>query len=1698
MYITEECVKKVKKKNKNKKKCSKKCVKLDVIASVKEEKKSNECEIKSKESNRNLCEDKMKRKSKKDKKVTWKEDLCSKDSEENSCDPNKRCFTADELDYIENNEVRGETEPDTELEERLYPLNKTKRDDFYINLSKNFIAEQLGLTIKEVDELNNVEDMWSEEDWLTWFHQEVNKKFGEKVKSEDPYTENVEMINDDNKLIKNNGDRVKEVNNDSNVCVMKESNCTTVVNDGQDTTVVKGHDDNDQSLETTSTEEVTMTTVEEKVTEGMKECFISQEEVIVGCSKANSSSDTYTAIASEKFVSVRVPGEVDGRSLPMIVDTGAGTSMISLSLWEQLGRPQLEEVTSSLKWNSASGHTLNIHGEVCLSLKVGEKSVYFEFIVVEELCFDIILGVDILFELKAMIDIAREILVFKDTRSEVPIQLRVKVRPEGSVVVKLKSTLGVDPGCRRMVVGVIDEKLPVFKTAMIEKLKYSHQGELVANSICTMQQHQVLIEVYNPNFQKIYLKRGSGIAKATFIPEEVLEKLSDEEIEPVSAAEGVTVSSKCEFDNDKRVFERDEVIKSDIISEDDDVKRFNGSQNRDKQEKIKYDSQNANTIATIHKSEKENEELEINFEKSSLNEKQRKILQKELNNFRDIFVKTSKAPGRTSLLQFHINTGDSPPIKAHPYRVTQKESEEMEKEINQYLELGLIRESQSPWSSPVLMVRKPDGSIRFCIDYRKLNSVTIKDSYPMPRIDELLDVLGRAKLFSSMDIASGYWNVPMAEESISKTAFTTKFGLFEWLVMPFGLTNAPAGFQKLMDSVLINVKWKICLVYLDDCVIFSEDFTTHLLRIREVLSRFREAGFKLKMSKCHWGRTSIPFLGHLITTQGILPNPAKISVVMNAKRPKDVSSLRSFTGLTSYFRRFVKGYSKVAAPLESLKQKDRVWKWTDECEEAFKLLKRKLVSPPILAYPDWNLPFILHTDASMNAIGAVLLQKQDGRERVIAYAGRVTNKQEKNYGITELECLAIVYGVKKFRCYLDGRKFELITDHSALTWLFKSNSKTNNRKLMRWVLELQSYDFVVKYRPGNQHGSADGISRLVYENQTEGCGPIRLRSNKEIPSGEEKVINNIEKTKASEEPEVLLEVNNIKRIREEQRKCSWMLPMILFLDEGVMPLDRSQVNFINRNVHLYKLSKEGVLMRSIKYTRKLRSDNKIEKFVVVIPYDMCEEVMEQCHKEVLAGHLGRTKTWERIRERCYWPGMYKDVVNYVDSCEECGSKKGNRLFSVGKRQNMPVELLLKPFSFIVVDAIGPLPITKDKKQYIITVVDYVTRFAEAFAVKDLKTSTWLKVLEDKIVSRYGVPINLLSDQGSNFVSDLAKDFYKTMGIHKMAGTAYHPETQGLVERFNGTLIRLIKMFVEENQKNWDVYLPRLLFAYRTAYHETLGDSPFYLLYGYDPTLPLDLSFMEGKVTVTDTNLCGRRRKLIRELIKVRNQVAEVMMEAQLKVDRLQEKRKAVQYEIGEPVWLYCYFRKLKDIGDDRVSKLATKWHGPYRVLEKMSDNVYKLKVPTHPKKEVTVNVNRLKRYKGFWSKPFENERVDEEIQDVGESESLTIDDLPENSFMNEIQFEDEEKVLSNVPRVVKRIVAKREVDHSKGKKVQYLLLTCDGEYRWKFSDELAYYKDLVEEYEQQARRWEKKTKLRRSKRVKEANLEAGQVQVYFD
>jgi hypothetical protein len=391
-----------------------------------------------------------------------------------------------------------------------------------------------------------------------------------------------------------------------------------------------------------------------------------------------------------------------------------------------------------------------------------------------------------------------------------------------------------------------------------------------------------------------------------------------------------------------------------------------------------------------------------------------------------------------------------------------------------------IRESYSPWASPVTLAKKKTNNYRFCIDYRKLNSVTKPDAYPLPRIDELLERYQTAKWFTSMDLASGFHQVEMSEEDKEKTAFICSEGLYEFNVMPFGLRNAPGTFQRLMDKVLKDYIGDFVEVYVDDIMIYSKSLEDHMIHIEKVLQKLKEYNLVIKLKKCRFCQKKIEFLGHEIGEEGLKPNSKKIEAIMKIQEPKTITEVRSFLGLCSYYRRFVKGFSKIAGPLTELTKKNIPFDWTQERQESFDKLKKILVEDPILSHPNFNKDFILITDASADGLGAILSQKNENdKEVVIAYASRRTNNNERNYPITDLECLAIIWAVKHFHKFLIGTKFKIITDHAALKSLMKDKEPKGRRA--RWMMELQQYNFEIIHRSGKLNTNADALSRLKYK-----------------------------------------------------------------------------------------------------------------------------------------------------------------------------------------------------------------------------------------------------------------------------------------------------------------------------------------------------------------------------------------------------------------------------------------------------------------------------------------------------------------------------------------------------------------------------------------------------------------------------------------
>ena len=451
-------------------------------------------------------------------------------------------------------------------------------------------------------------------------------------------------------------------------------------------------------------------------------------------------------------------------------------------------------------------------------------------------------------------------------------------------------------------------------------------------------------------------------------------------------------------------------------------------------------------------------------------------LQQVLTSYADVFSSCPTDIGHTNLITHTIPTkSDAAPVKQRPRRLGAEKEKEVDKQIEELQQQGLIEPSHSAWSSPVVMVKKRDGSWRFCIDYRKLNELTIKDAYPLPRIDDSLDALSGSQYFSTLDLVSGYWQVALDSEAREKSAFVTRNGLWQWRVLPFGLTSAPSTFERLMERVLRGLHWKNLLIYLDDVVIFSRDIESHLDRLEEVLKRFRAAGLKLKPSKCELFQTHVKYLGHIVSGQGVSTDPEKVKAVSEWPRPTTVTHVRAFLGLTGYYRRFITNYADIARPLHKLTNKAITFEWGVAAEAAFNKLKQKLIEAPILGYPDPNLPYIVDTDASDEASGAVLSQIQNGMEKPIAYFSKTFSNEEKNYCVTRRELLAVVKALKQFRPYLYGREFKLRTDHESLTWMLRL--KDPRGQVARWLEELAEFQYKLEHRRGTSHNNADGLSR---------------------------------------------------------------------------------------------------------------------------------------------------------------------------------------------------------------------------------------------------------------------------------------------------------------------------------------------------------------------------------------------------------------------------------------------------------------------------------------------------------------------------------------------------------------------------------------------------------------------------------------------
>ena len=572
-----------------------------------------------------------------------------------------------------------------------------------------------------------------------------------------------------------------------------------------------------------------------------------------------------------------------------------------------------------------------------------------------------------------------------------------------------------------------------------------------------------------------------------------------------------------------------------------------------------------------------------------------------LVEFSDVVATSNEDVGQTNLMAHKIDVDGAAPVKQPPRRMPFHKREEVRKHLDQMLEADVVEPSSSPWSSPVVLVKKPDGSSRFCIDYRALNNVTKKDAYPLPRIDDTLDSLGGAKYFSTLDLQSGYWQVDVDSQSRDKTAFSTPFGLYQFKRMPFGLTNAPATFQRLMAVVLRGLTPMMCLVYLDDIIVFSTTFQEHVERLRLVLGRLREAGLKLKPRKCKLLCEHVRFLGHVVSVQGVSTDPEKIRAIVDWPTPTCVKDVRSFLGMAGYYRRFIRDFSTVARPMNKLLEKDVPFAWKEDADRSFQVLKKALSSAPILSFPDFSLPFLVDTDASNSGLGAVLSQVgSDNVERPVYFASRTLNRAERKYSTTRKELLAVVWALKTFRPYLLGAPFVLRTDHNALVWLM--NFKEPEGQVARWLETLAEYDFKIKHRSGKTHQNVDALSHREESSPTPECrNKLLACSSLHIAADEAQ----LEETRNAYSADVDLSVV-VDRLSSGKHGC---VPGSLM----------SQVNSSKLENRL--------LYRSFV---PVNPDSQVV-WQLVDPKQQCASLFSEANAGATSGHFGRKRTSEKLR-----------------------------------------------------------------------------------------------------------------------------------------------------------------------------------------------------------------------------------------------------------------------------------------------------------------------------------------------------------------------------------------------------------------------------------------------------------------------------------
>lgn len=854
--------------------------------------------------------------------------------------------------------------------------------------------------------------------------------------------------------------------------------------------------------------------------------------------------------------------------------------------------------------------------------------------------------------------------------------------------------------------------------------------------------------------------------------------------------------------------------------------------------------------------------------------------------------------GKTTFVQHRIDVGTAAPVKQRHHFVSPAILKILNDEVDGMLSRGIIEESNSAWSSPVLVVRKPDGKKRFCLDCRAVNKLTVKDAYPMPIIEGIFASLHETTYITSIDLKDAFWQVELEPGSRDKTAFTVPGRpLYQFVRMPFGLCNAPQTLCRLMDRVIPTELREFVFVYMDDLLVVAKDFETHLDRLKVVAKCLQKANLTINVRKSKFCMKEIKYLGHIVGNGTIKPDPGKVDAITDYPIPRTVRQIRSFLGMCGWYNRYISGFAAIAAPLTDLLAKQPKFIWTEEAQSAFERLKECLTTAPVLTHPDFSKPFVIQCDASKTGVGGVLYQLDDnGQERPVAFTSKKFNSAQRNYSVTEQECFAAKHCLAKFRGYVEGMQFKIITDHASLKWLM--STKDLSGRLARWSLSLQAFDFTIEHRKGSENVVPDALSRVFVEELT---------------------------TEATLE----LDTDSYNDTEYAARRENIKANVQRFPDLEV----REQKIFIRTQF------RSGAPL----------ADSSTWK--LWIPSSLTEGLIQEAHNPPMASHPGIGKTLEKLRRTFFWPKMAKQVAKFVEKCDTCKEMKApNATLRPPLGKQVTVD---RPWQRLYIDLLGPYPRSKAGNTSILIVLDQFSKFILLKPLRKASASEVVRFVEQEVFHVFGVPESIWSDNGVQFVGKEFKGLTDRYGVTHIR-TASHSPQSNASERVNRSLLAAIRSYITNDQQTWDSEISAIGSALRNNVHESTGYTPHYLVFGqnfinhgscFRLLRELDSLPEAGVEVLAPPDF----RQIIGDQVKKNLQSAYLRHERAYNI-----RSREVNFTVGQEVFRRNF--ALSNFSKNENAKLGKQWLKS-RVVRKVGKSMYeiedmsgkKLKLPYHAK-----------------------------------------------------------------------------------------------------------------------------------------------------